>query len=129
MKNKVVVQYDDYCRVLINPEPSEYEHLPHVVNPNLALVRGLPPEEWKIVGGIVAAENPALLPPVEQRSYEAVQEDFMTLRCEVSARLNGAEAELRKLEARTHKALKILGISVAVVAALLASSIAYMVRS
>lgn len=87
MKQKVVVQLETGCRVLINPEPSEYENLPHVINPNLALVRGLSPEDWKIVGGIVTAESPGILPPVLPRSYEQVQEDFLDLRCDVDRRI------------------------------------------
>lgn len=124
MKQKVVVQLEDGCRVLINPEPSEYEHLTHIVNPNLALVRGLSPEDWKIVAGIVTAEDPNLLPPVSPRSYEQVQADFLDLRCDIdrkfaeetaiwAAQKTRLEARLERLRFATKVA--VFGFSVALV--------------
>lgn len=127
MKQKVVVQLEYGCRVLVNPDPSEYSHLPHVVNPNLALVRGLSPEDWKIVGGLVTAENPSLLPPVESRSYEAVQEDFLNLRCEIDSQLRQSKAEIEELHERYRKSLANLRICVAVVSTLLSAAVVYLV--
>lgn len=67
-KQVVVVKSASGCRVLVNPEPCDYTHLDHLINPDMRRVRGLSPEAWDIAGGCLIAHGCEPLPPVDSTS-------------------------------------------------------------
>ncbi len=56
-KIKVVVFGPNGAKVLTNPWRVEYITQPHLVNPDLTHVRGLPPEEWALLEGKVRPKD------------------------------------------------------------------------
>lgn len=58
-KTVVVVQKEHGCQVLINPTPDKYEHLKHLVNPDMSRVLGTSPHMWSIRFGflVLASDN------------------------------------------------------------------------
>ena len=49
-KTKVVVFDAQGGWILTNPAKPAYEREPHIINPDLSLVKGLPPEQWALEG-------------------------------------------------------------------------------
>ncbi len=63
-KIKVVVFGENGAKILINPKPSEYEHLNFKVNPSLTQVYGVPPENWRLFKGeIIPKQGMPATPP------------------------------------------------------------------
>lgn len=75
-KRKVVVFDHNGGWVLTNPNPSDYKDLPHVVNPDLSAVKGLPPEGWTLVGRGVVPRFKESLPPKKPLPWGYVAAGF-----------------------------------------------------
>lgn len=52
MEKEVVVTFSDVgARILVNPDPEDYQSLPHLVNPDLSPFKGIPPHCLSLVDG------------------------------------------------------------------------------
>ena len=83
-KVTVVVQGTQGCRILTNPSVEQYSGVPHLVNPDLTSVRGLPPEQWRIRRGAVVADKSAQLPPVAENGLINLQRRMLMLETTVT---------------------------------------------
>ena len=79
MKTKVLVQSGEGCKILINPEPVDYEKLTYLVNPDLRAFRGVSPEKLRIVDGVVVCDELASLPPPHEPDYDSVMRSVVEL--------------------------------------------------
>jgi hypothetical protein len=65
LKQRVVIQEESGCRILINPDSADYVSKVHVVEPNLNGLLGTSPSDWVIDHGAVHLKpgtKPSVIP-------------------------------------------------------------------
>lgn len=80
IKNKAIIQTENGCRILTNPEPSEYTSYLYLLNPDLTNVRGTSPESWYIDGNTVKTLETARLPPPVYKNEDRVVRSIARLK-------------------------------------------------
>lgn len=90
IKTKVLLQTENGCKYLVNPDEGEYVDHVHLVDPDLSQFRNNSPEELSIVNGKIMAAHGHCVTKSDKMPYQQVVD---TLRS-----LQGSLEELRSVK-------------------------------
>lgn len=108
-KTVVFVLKEEGGVLLVNPKPEEYAAFPHVINPVMSHVRGIPPQLWRIEGGKVVAKDGVPLPEINTASLDELWDKLeaceMRLKQEVEGLLTKLQEASTKSEEREQESV------------------------